>query len=122
MIVLDEQLADPRIRREIERWYPGQVRVITEARPHTRVPDEVVDALLHHLKDPTFVTINYTDFWRKIRPHRGYCVICLKLAAEETLSVPEVVRGVLRRPEFSTKRKRLGKIILVSESTATYYD
>ncbi len=104
----------------IERWYPGKVISIKEVRPQTRVPDDVISALMHHLKDPTFVTINHTDFWGVVRPHPAYCIICLKLPSKKVREVPEIVRGVLRRPEFSTKRKRMGKIILVSGSTTTY--
>ena len=78
MIVMDEQLADPQIIRSVEQWYKGKVIVIGEARPQNRITDDVIPALLRRLKAPTFVTINYEDFWRRIPANSAYCVICFK--------------------------------------------
>ena len=75
MIVLDEQLEDPRIANAIERWYPGKVINILDARRHSEILDEAVPAILHCLKEPTFITTNYRDFWQRIEAHAGYCVI-----------------------------------------------
>src|SRR5438093_9557213 len=112
MIVLDEQLQGRRIAAAIERWYPGKVINIRDARLDTDIPDPDVPSLLHHLKDPTFVTINWSDFWphrRKYR-HSGYCIICLKLPGDKAQEVPVALRDVLR--QFPTKRERMGKIVL----------
>ena len=122
MIVLDEQVADPRIIQAIEHWYPGKVIGINDARPSSQVLDDVIAALLGRLKDPTFVTINYDDFWRKIPAHKRYCVICIKLPIERSLEVPEVLRGTLRQPEFRTKRSRMGKVISVRAQWTRYYE
>jgi len=54
MIVVDEQLADPRIIRSISNWYKGRVISVIEMRPHTTVPDDAIPELLRHLKAPTF--------------------------------------------------------------------
>ena len=111
MIVLDEQLAKPEISQAIERWYPGKVVNIKQVRAHTRVEDDVIDVLLHHLKDPTFVTINWSDFWKKVRPHPAFCIVCLKFPSSRVQEVPKVLRDVLRK--LPTKRERMGKILLV---------
>ena len=37
MIVLDEQLGDPRIMTPIESWYPGRVINVRDLRPHVRL-------------------------------------------------------------------------------------
>jgi hypothetical protein len=58
LIVLDDQLSDPRIQRAIARWYPGTVTHVEQLRPLTRILDDAIPSLLHHLKAPTFVTIN----------------------------------------------------------------
>ena len=42
--------ADPQIIRGIEQWYKGKVIVIGEARPQTRITDDVIPALLRRLK------------------------------------------------------------------------
>ena len=121
MIVLDEQLADPRIISSIQDWYKGRVITVEEARPQTRIPDDVIPALLRQLKEPTFVTINHEDFWQKILANSAYCVICLKLTSKRSSEVPEVLRAVLSRPEWRTKRGRLGNVILVSYRRIAYY-
>jgi hypothetical protein len=121
MIVLDEQLADPRIIRGIERWYKGKVIRIIDVRPRTTVPDEAIPVLLRQLSAPTFVTINHRHFWRKIPASPDYCVICLKLPAEHALEIPEALRAVLSRPEWRAKRGRLGNVILVSDRPVAYY-
>jgi hypothetical protein len=95
MIVLDEQLADPRIIRSIERWYKGKVITIIDVRPGTAVLDDAIPILLRQLSAPTFVTINHRHFWRRIPAISDYCVICLKLPAERSSEVPEVLRQSL---------------------------
>jgi len=113
MIVLDEQLKDPRIAQAIERWYPGKVINICDARLDTDIPDPDVPSLLRDLKDPTFVTINWPDFWpqRRTYRHSGYCVICLKLPGDKMHQVPRALRDALRH--LPTKKERMGKIVLV---------
>jgi hypothetical protein len=100
MIVLDEQLADPQIIRSIEQWYKGKVIVIGEARPQTRITDDLILALLRRLKAPTFVTINYEDFSRRIPADSAYSVICFKLTGKSSAEVPGALRAILSRPEW----------------------
>lgn len=121
MIVLDEQLADPRIISSIEHWYKGRVTTIDEARPQTRITDDEVPVLLRQLKEPTFVTINHEDFWQEIPASSNYCVICLKLTSKRSSKVPEVLRAILSRPEWRTKRGRLGSVIFFSNRRIAYY-
>jgi len=121
MIVLDEQLADPRIIRSIEQWYKGKVIVIGEARPQTKIADDVIPVLLHKLKEPTFVTINHEDFWRKIPANPAYCVICFKLTGKRLAEVPDTLRALLSRPEWRSKSKRLGAVISVSARRVAFY-
>jgi len=121
MIVLDEQLADPRIISSIEHWYKGRVITIDEARPQSKIPDDVVPVLLRQLKEPTFVTINHEDFWQKVPANSAYCVICLKLTSKRSSEVPEVLRAILSQPKWRTKRGRLGNVILVSQRRIADY-
>ena len=121
MIVLDEQLADPRIIRSIERWYKGKVITIIDVRPGTAVLDDAIPILLRQLSAPTFVTINHRHFWRKIPASPDYCVICLKLPAEHSSELPEALRAVLTQPEWRAKRGRMGTVIFVSDRQIAYY-
>ena len=64
MIVLDEHLQDVGIATGFERWYPGQVRSITALRPGSVIKDEAIPDLLRQLRQPTFVTVNVSE-WAK---------------------------------------------------------
>ena len=122
MIVLDEQLNDARIARDIARWYKGAVINILQLRPHTRIPDEAIPTLLRTVKQPTFVTINYTDFWKIVPASADYCIVCLKLSADEMYLIPERLRRVLRLEELRTKRLRMGIVVSVrGESIEMYH-
>ena len=122
MIVLDETINDPRIISAIARWYPGLVMGVTELRPHARLLDPEIPDYLLRLRQPTFVTINYTDWNKPHLAHRRYCIISLKLKHEEALSLPDIVRGILRRPEYRTKRRRMGKVICWMKSMVFHHE
>ena len=71
MLVLDEQLKDHHLMTAIAAWYPGAVTHIQTLRPATVVKDDNVTVLLLTAHQPTFITINVDDYWRKISPHSG---------------------------------------------------
>lgn len=122
MIVLDEQICRARIFQDISRWYKGAVICIKDLRPHTRILDDAMPELLRRLKQPTFVTIKYDDFWKIMPAHSGYCIVCLKLTEDRSYETPALLRALLKRAEFSTKRQRMGKVISVRDWRVTYYD
>lgn len=68
MIVLDEQLLGRNIEEQIARWYQGAICFITDLRPNTVIKDDAIPKLLQQENQPTFVTINEQDFWRKTAP------------------------------------------------------
>src|SRR5262245_1285762 len=107
MIVLDEQLLGRSLEREIAQWYRGTVQFIIDLRPHTTVKDEAIPALLRQRSQPTFVTINDRDFWRKVAPDRRYCIVCFALSDARARAISPALRAVLRRPEFRTKAQRM---------------
>ena len=121
MIVLDDQLSAPYLKSEIEKWYAGSVVVLGSVRPHSIIKDDSIPALLKELKQPTFITINYGDFWRRVKAHRGYCVICFNLPRERAREIPGSLRTILNLPEWRAKRKRMGKVISVSGGKLRYY-
>jgi len=73
MIVLDEHLTKESLKIAIARWYKGQVRFIKPLRFGTLIKDEVIPTLFRQLKQPTFVTINWSDFWKKQPADRHFC-------------------------------------------------
>ncbi|MGH9840507.1 MAG: hypothetical protein ACREEM_17145 [Blastocatellia bacterium] len=121
MIVLDEQLMKPKIKAEIESWYKGRVITILDLRPQTQIDDDVIPTLLRTTKQPTFITINYFDFWTTRHAGNNYCIVCLKLSGNRTREVPALVRELLKMKEFSTKKARMGKVISWSDGKVNYY-
>jgi len=111
MIVLDEQLTEAQIALDIARWYKGSVINVLHLRPQTVVLDDAVSTLLRTVKQPTFVTINYADFWNIYPASAAYCLVCFKLPTVRAPEVPGLLREVLSLPEYRTKRDRMGCVI-----------
>jgi hypothetical protein len=122
MIVLDEQLCREPLRKAMSRWYRGKIGYITEIRPSSVVKDDAIPELLLNVKQPTFVTINYKDFWRKIAAHRGYCVICIELPNERWAEVSPILRSILRHSDFRSKDSRMGKVISWKGEATKHYE
>ena len=121
MIVLDEQLQGLGLEEAVARWYRGAVFVVKKLRPGRVIKDEAIPALLRQLKQPTFVTIDYMDFWRRIPADNAFCIGCLELPTERVDDIPVRLRQLLRLPEFKTKKVRMGKVVLVRETRLQYY-
>jgi hypothetical protein len=122
MIVLDEELQGQDVAEAISRWYRGAVSIITELRPRTVIKDRAIPSLLRSARQPTFITINYTDFWRRIPPSTAYCLVCLRLTTQQIDEVSVLVRRLFSLREFRTKGGRMGKVALVSRSSVQYYE
>ncbi len=121
MIVLDEHLYDPLIMADISSWYSGQVVPLIKLRPGSIIKDDVIPTLLRKGVESTFVTINVTDFWKKIRPQNGFCIITVALTQNQVYEVPKLLRRLLHLPEFKTKALRMGKVIHVAQKHIEYY-
>ena len=121
MIVLDEQLQGLGLEEAVARWYRGAVFVVKKLRPGRVIKDEAIPALLRQLKQPTFVTIDYMDFWRRIPADNAFCIVCLELPTERVDDIPVRLRQLLGLPEFKTKKARMGKVVLVRETRLQYY-
>jgi hypothetical protein len=121
MIVLDEELQGLGLEDAIAHWYRGAVLVVKQLRPGTVIKDEAIPTLLRRAEQPTFVTINHADFWRRIPPEPSFCLVCFKLTADQGQEIPMMLRRLLRLPEFRTKRERMGKVASVSRRGIQYY-
>ena len=121
MIVLDEQLLGRDIEGQIAQWYRGAVCFITDLRPNTVIKDDVIPKLLQQERQPTFVTINEQDFWRKAQTNRRFCIVCFALPDSRAREIPARLRRLFDHPLFDTKKKRLGKMIRVAEKEVSYY-
>jgi hypothetical protein len=121
MIILDEQLQGLGLEDAVSRWYRGTVLVVKRVRPGTVIKDDAIPALLRQLKQPTFVTINSIDFWRRIQADRAYCIVCLELPVTQANEVSGWLRQLFRLPEFKTKGARMGKVVLASQRRLRYH-
>ena len=108
MIVLDEQLMGRGIETAIARWYPGAVRFITDLRPGTVIKDDAVPMLLQRETEPTFVTINEADFWRKVTVTKHFCVVCIALPDSQAYVIPTLLQRLLHHPNFRRKHSVWG--------------
>jgi hypothetical protein len=123
MIVLDEHLHGHAIMTAISIWFPGQVIPIIKLRPGSLIKDDVIPTLLHKATQPTFVTINVKDFWKRVRPHSNFCIVTVALTQDEIDEMPQFLRRrLLRLPEFKTKALRMVKVIHVTHNHIEYYE
>ena len=121
MIILDEHLQELELEAAISRWYQGRVFIVKQLRPETIIKDDVIPALLCRARQPTFVTINTSDFWRRILADKRYCIVCMPLSTEHALEIPALLRRLFQLPGFRTKAQRMGKVALVSQQQIQYY-
>jgi hypothetical protein len=121
VIVLDEHLEEGWLHEQLLQWYQGAVVNLTDLRPNTTIKDDAVPALLRTVRDPTFVTINIRDFWRKIEADRRFGVVCIDLADKRKREMPALLRGLFALEPFKTRAARLGKVVLILPTNVRYY-
>ncbi|NUO78839.1 hypothetical protein HUU05_02085 [candidate division KSB1 bacterium] len=122
MIVLDENIFGRIVVKGLTTWYKGQLTSINELRVNTVVKDDAVPVILRTVKQPTFITTNVSDYWRKMPAHKAYCMICFELTNEQVVEIPRLLRAVLGFKEFKTKSVRMGKIVRVRRHRIDYYE
>lgn len=121
MIVLDEQLLGRDIEEQIARWYQGAVCFIVDLRPNTVIKDDAIPKLLQQESQPTFVTINDSDFWRKTAINNQFCIVCFALPDSRAREISQWLRRLFDHPLFEMKKNRMGKMIRVGEKEVSYY-
>ena len=121
MIVLDEQLLGRNLETLIGTWYPGSVVYITDLRINTVIKDDAIPALLRQQSQPTFITINVSDFWQKVAIDDRFCVMCFTLPDARVREIALKLRAVVQRAEFNTKARRMGKVIRITDTGISYY-
>ena len=109
------------IEKQTARWYQGAVCFIMDLRPNTVIKDDAIPRLLHQENEPTFVTINESDFWRKAALTDQFCMVCFALPDSRVHEIPARLRRLFDHPLFDTKKKRMGKMIRVAEKEVSYY-
>lgn len=121
MIIFDENIHQQRLMDAVAAWYQGRVISITSLRPGTVIKDDAIPTLLRKVKQPTFVTTNVADFWRRVPAHPRYSIICVMLPSERFQEIPDLLRRLCHLPEFGTRSARMGKVARVSQTRLEYY-
>lgn len=121
MIVLDEQLMGRDLPEKITRWYPGAVVFVTDLRPNTIIKDEAIPALLQQQNQPTFITINERDFWRRAPADNRYCIMCFAYSDAKVTELLVKLREILQHAMFNTKKKRMGKVLPIITYEVSFY-
>jgi len=120
MIVLDENIARQSVLEGLN-WYVGKVVPVKSLRPNTVIKDDAIPSLLQRQKQPTFITTDVDGFWRKVRPHLNFCIVCFPLPDHKLHLLPILLRRLFRTEGFRTKRERMGKVVLVTEKIVRFY-
>jgi hypothetical protein len=97
------------------------VRFITDLRPNRVIKDDAIPKLLQQENQPTFVTINESNFWRKVQASNHYCIICFALPDPCAHEIAPTLRNLLQHTAFSTKTSRMSKVIRITNQEATFY-
>ena len=74
--------------------------VVLKVPPGTVIKDEAVPSLLRQVRQPTFVTINHSDFWRRAAVEKSFCLLCFKLTADQVDELSYLLRRIFKIPEF----------------------
>jgi hypothetical protein len=117
-LLLDEQVNVPRVLAALRKWIT--VDVLPALRPGERVLDDRIPTLLRTLKRPTFVTID-SDFWHRRLCHPDYCILYFYLRDDQQPLIPDLLRALLRHPEFHTRAARMGKVACISTESVDYW-
>jgi hypothetical protein len=121
MLVLGEQLLGRDLDSILARWYRGPILFITDLRPGTVIKDDAIPLLLRQQHQATFLTINESDFWRKVAIDARFCVICFALPDSQVSAIPELLRAVFRLSAFHSKARRMGAVLRVTHAMVSYY-
>lgn len=121
MIVLDEHMGQA-LFVEIDKWYIGRVKVITDLRPDTVVKDDNISQLFSKTaRKSTFVTINTKDFWRKIKINNNVSLVCFKVENNEMKQIPKLLKLLFSQKNFKTKAQRAGHMFRIDQPGNTQY-
>jgi hypothetical protein len=115
MLVLDENL--PAGQQQLLRKRRIRFRVIGADVASRGTDDENLLAVLHHLPQPTFFSLDQ-DFYRPDWAHSSYGLVWLDVRGRQAA---EFIRRFLRHPLFVTQAKRLGIVARVHADGIVYW-
>jgi hypothetical protein len=84
------------------------------------VLDERVPEILRTVRRPTFITVDQ-DFWDRRWCHPDYCILYFALSDEQQFQLPDLLRALLRLPEFRSRAGRMGKVARVRPTAVEWW-
>lgn len=118
LFVLDDHLARVAVRERVLRW--ATARYVRDLRPGEVVKDDRILDILRTLRTPTFVIVDRW-FWNRDHRNPGYCLVFLALRGREHTRAPELLRRLLRLPEFRTRAARMGTVVHLGEEHVRWW-
>ncbi len=116
MILLDENISKD--QRELLQAWNIKAKQISIDVGIKGISDENIIALLHQFKGVLFLSRD-SDFWNKSLCHLSYCLVYLDVERDEAAFF---IRKFLKHEAFDTVKKRLGKVVKVSQMGLSYYE
>jgi hypothetical protein len=102
------------VARPLSRWTTAQR--LRDLRPGEVILDDRVPELLLTLHQPTFVTIDQ-GFWDRRLCHPKYCILFFALRDDRQKLLGPLLRALLRRPAFRSRKGRMGRVVRVRPTT-----
>jgi hypothetical protein len=118
-LILDDQLKALQVLRPLRKWIT--VQRLRDLRPNQQILDDRVPQILWTLKQPTFVTIDH-GFWKRSLCHPDYTILVFALRDDQQILLPGLLRALLRRQEFRTRKNRMGKVARISTTAIDYWE
>lgn len=118
LFILDEHLDEGSVRDQILRW--ATARFVRDIRPGEVVKDDRILTVLQSLRTPTFVTAD-DWFWNRDHRDRRYCIVFVALRGRNDSQIPELLRRLLRLPEFRTRVARMGKVVRLGDDHVRWW-
>ncbi len=115
MIILDEHI--PPSQRHLLHSWRMSVRQIGYDIGRKGLQDEEIIPFLRNLRHPTFFTLDFGFYERRLC-HARYCLVYMSVRQHE---VAAFARRLLRHPEFDTQAKRMGTVMRVSHASLSVW-
>ena len=109
MIVLDEHFDEGLVLVPLSNRLKSRVVSVRELRPGTVIKDEAIPTLLGRYKNPTFVTGNVTDFWRKLPAEARYCLVCVPVPTQRQAEIPDLFAAFSKASKFPDRPQEDGE-------------
>lgn len=118
LFILDDHLARVAVRERVLHWATAQY--VRDLRPGEVVKDDRILDILRTLQRPTFISVDHS-FWNRDHRDSRYCIVYLALRGRDHGRAPDLLRRLLRLPEFRARAVRMGKVVHLGEDHVRWW-